>query len=239
MKQEKNHMCLLTFSSTNNERHEVLLLHGGIHGGWTLYHSESQEGDEPSIQVNGATRCLQLLRNWLSWIQFILLHLDRLQLTAVQCNRRRVLTQHLKWPVFAMQCAENGHREKWQSQHTVWLQVQKWTKSENSIIGMLCLRGDDARYRHQWRHDHHDCFPHSTSDTKTWAHCLLYSACRHNCTPHRTLAQVRAVIHMRSWCVRFSLDFDLSLHLLPRTSCRTLSTSPPTWSSLTTCEFRP
>ena len=52
-------MCLLTFSSTNNERHEVLLLHGG----WTPYHSESQEGDEPSIQVNGATRCLQLLRN--------------------------------------------------------------------------------------------------------------------------------------------------------------------------------
>ena len=25
---------------------------------------------------------------------------------------------------------------------------------------MLCLRGDDARYRHQWRHDHHNCFPH-------------------------------------------------------------------------------
>ena len=30
---------------------------------------------------------------------------------------------------------------------------------------MLCLRGDVARLhdRHQWRHDNHDCLPHSTS----------------------------------------------------------------------------
>ena len=29
-KQEKNHTCLLTLTSTNNGRHEVHLLHGGI-----------------------------------------------------------------------------------------------------------------------------------------------------------------------------------------------------------------
>ena len=42
--------------------------------------------------VNGATCCLQFLERFfgkrLSWIQFVLLRIDRLQLTAVYCNRR-------------------------------------------------------------------------------------------------------------------------------------------------------
>ena len=42
--------------------------------------------------MNGATRCLQNfgenLRRWLSRVQFILLQMDRLQLTAVYCNLR-------------------------------------------------------------------------------------------------------------------------------------------------------
>ena len=47
--------------------------------------------------------------------------------------------------------------------------------------------------------------------------CIVFFSQRvvTHCTLHRTLTQVRAVsvihpIHMRSWCVRFSLDFDFS-----------------------------
>ena len=39
---------------------------------------------------------------WLSRTHSILLQIDRLQLTAVYCNRREVWRQHLKRPVFAM-----------------------------------------------------------------------------------------------------------------------------------------
>ena len=50
-KQEKNHKCLLTLTSTNNGRHKVHLPHGGIGkvlGGFL--NSESQGGGEPSIE---------------------------------------------------------------------------------------------------------------------------------------------------------------------------------------------
>ena len=107
----------------------------------------------------------------------------------------------------------------WKTASPEWRgqQVQKWTKSEKSITGMLCLRGDDARYRHQWRHDHHDCLPRRAHQHEHLSvPCLVHlvSAHRHTLHMHR-MAQVRAVsvihpIHMRSWCVRFSLDFDLS-----------------------------
>ena len=132
-KQKKNHTCLLIPTSTNNGRHKVHLLQGGIWQGswWSSYNSESQEEGEPSIEwtcdpflaVFGKT-----LRRRLSRIQFFLLPLDRLQLTAVYCNRRVVWRQHLKWPVFAMEkCAIIGYRWNWQSQNTIWLQVHNWT----------------------------------------------------------------------------------------------------------------
>ena len=41
---------------------------------------------------------------WLSRIHPILLQVDRLQLTAVYCNRREVKRQHFKGPVFAKTC---------------------------------------------------------------------------------------------------------------------------------------
>ena len=94
-KQEKNHMCLLTLTNTNNGRHEVHLQHGGdckVHGGLLIILKVKKEmiqvlselGD-PLLAVFG-----KLLRSWLSWIQSILLQMDRLQLTAVCCNRRGV-----------------------------------------------------------------------------------------------------------------------------------------------------
>ena len=45
-------MCLFILTSTNNGRHKVHLLHGGISKvlWWTSYHSESQKGDAPSIE---------------------------------------------------------------------------------------------------------------------------------------------------------------------------------------------
>ena len=73
-KLEKNHSCPLIPTSTNNgSQHRVRPLHGG----------------------NGKTPGL-------SRIHSILLQIDRLQPTAVFCNRRRVQGQHLKGHVFAM-----------------------------------------------------------------------------------------------------------------------------------------
>ena len=94
-KQEKNHRCLLTLTNTNNWRHAVHLPHGGIgkvHGGLliipkvkTEMHQALSERCDLLLAVFGKT-----LRKILSWIQFILLQIDRLQLTAVYCNRRGV-----------------------------------------------------------------------------------------------------------------------------------------------------
>ena len=79
--------------------HRVLLLDGGVGKvlGWTPYPYESHDGDAPStdwtwrlvIQVFGT-----ILQGMIfSWIQFILLQMDRLQLTAVYCSRREVSRQ--------------------------------------------------------------------------------------------------------------------------------------------------
>ena len=60
---------------------------------WSSCNSESQEGAEPSLEWTGDPFLAVFgknLRKWLSRIQFILLQLDRLQLTAVYCNWRCV-----------------------------------------------------------------------------------------------------------------------------------------------------
>ena len=86
---------------------------------------------------------------------------------------------------------------------------------------MLCLRGDVARYRHQWRQDHHDCLPHRPYQHEhSSVPCLVHLVSAHRRTLHmHRMAQVRAVsvihpIHMRSWCVWFSLASDLSFLLI-------------------------
>ena len=94
-KQEKNHRCLLTLTNNNNGRHAVHLLHGGIgkvHGGLFILpkvtlkmHQVSNERCELLFAVFGKRH-----RKRLSWIQFILSQIGRLQLTVVYCNRQVV-----------------------------------------------------------------------------------------------------------------------------------------------------
>ena len=93
-KQEKNHRCLLNLTNTNNGRHAVHLLHGGIgkgHGGLLVIpkvkkemHQVLSERGDPLLAEFG-----KLLQKRLPWTQFLLLQIDRLQLTEVYCNRRR------------------------------------------------------------------------------------------------------------------------------------------------------
>ena len=150
-----------------------------------------------------------------------LLQMDRLQLTAVCCNRRVLRTQHLKWPVFAVQkCAVNGYKKELTiTTHSLTTSAQlDWKyKSENSIlVWYACMvtlhdyttgTNDDLTTKTVFRTEH--------IDTNTWVHRPLSVRASSHCTLHRT-AQVRAVsvihpIHMRSWCVRFSLAIDLSI----------------------------
>ena len=94
---EENNSRLPILTSTNNgSRHRVRPLHGGngkIPGGLLKIQKVKEEACKV-LGKNGETRCLQYFREnlgrWLSRIQFILLKIDRLQLTAVHCNRRGV-----------------------------------------------------------------------------------------------------------------------------------------------------
>ena len=94
-KQEKNHRCLLTLTNTNNGRHAVHLLHGGIgkvHGGLLIIPKVKKEMYQ--VLSERETCCLPSLDKTsdvrLSRFVVILLQIDRLQLTAVYCNRRGV-----------------------------------------------------------------------------------------------------------------------------------------------------
>ena len=94
--EENNSRPLLTGRTNNGSRHRVRPLHGGngkTPGGLLKIQKVKEEASKV-LGKNGETRCLQYfgenLRRWLSGIQFILLQLDRLQLTAVYCNRREV-----------------------------------------------------------------------------------------------------------------------------------------------------
>ena len=94
-KLEKNHSCPLIPTSTNNgSRHRVRHLHGGngkIPGGLLKIQKVKEEASKV-LGMNGETRYWhyfgESLRRWLSRIQVILFQIDRLQLTAVYCNRR-------------------------------------------------------------------------------------------------------------------------------------------------------
>ena len=112
---------------------------------WSSYNSESQEGGEPSLEWTERPVTYSILAktlpNWLSRIQFILLQMDSLKLTAVYCNRREVQRQHLKWPVFAMQkCATilvtdeiDDHRIQSDYKCTIGLQN---LEGKNSTVGI-------------------------------------------------------------------------------------------------------
>ena len=93
--EEKNHRCLLTLTSINNGRQADHLLHRGIgkvHGGLFILLNVKKEMNQvlselfhPLLAVFG-----KFLRKGLSRIQFVLLQIDRLQLTAIYCNLREV-----------------------------------------------------------------------------------------------------------------------------------------------------
>ena len=113
---------------------------------------------------------------------------------------------------------------------------------------MVCVRGDVARLhdRPQWRHDNHDCLPQSTSTRTRECSVLCLSELRHiaHCTawPKSELCpSFRSHPHALMMCAVLprhrSLHFSSSF--TSRTSCRTLSTSSPTWSSQSSCAFRP
>ena len=96
-KQEKNHTCLLTLTSTNNGSwHRVHLLHGRIGkvlGGLLTIQKVKKEVSQVLSERGDQSLIVfwqKPSKNWLSRIQFILLQMDRLQLTAVYCNRRVV-----------------------------------------------------------------------------------------------------------------------------------------------------
>ena len=148
---------------------------------WTPCPSESHEGDAPSIErMEWPIECSFLKDSSgarLSWIQLLgYKWINRLQLTAIYCNRR-VQTQHLKWPVFAVQVCSKLLQDRSDDQIiqsdykcTIGLKVQKWEFSN-----WLCLRGDVARLhdRHQWQHDHQDWLPHRAHQHEHLSVCAL------------------------------------------------------------------
>ena len=94
--EKNNSRPLHTGRSNNGSRHRVRPQHGGngkTPGGLLNIQKVKEEASKV-LGKNGETRCLQYfsenLRRWLSRIQLILLQIDRLQLTAVYCNRRCV-----------------------------------------------------------------------------------------------------------------------------------------------------
>ena len=216
-KQKETHKCLLTLTEINNG-HRVLLLHGGIgkvHGG---------------LWQNGVTCWMQYLERFfwtrLSWIQFTLLQMDRLQLTAVYCNRRVGCKHNTSNDPFSrcksVQYMATG--KNWRSQHTVWLQVQKWTKSENSVIGYACVVT-----LHDYTTDTNDNMTTKTDfhtehiNTNTWG-ALSRSSCvsASSYIAHAPLGSSReSCVHLSSHphalMMKISLAFwsHLSLHLLP------------------------
>ena len=93
-KQEKNNTYLLIVTSTNNGSwHRVHLVHGGIGkapGGFLIIQKVKKEVSQVLSERGDSFLAVfgKNLRRWLSRIQFILLQMDRFQLTTVYCNRR-------------------------------------------------------------------------------------------------------------------------------------------------------
>ena len=129
---------------------------------------------------------------------------------------------HLKWPVFAVQhYAVNGYKKELTiTTYSLTTSAQlDWKKiSENSIlVCYVCVvtlndyttdTNDDMTSMTVFHTEH--------INTNTWVHSLLsVRTYRHiaHCTAwlKSWVVFTRYFIHMRSWCVRFSLDIDLSI----------------------------
>ena len=145
-KQQKNHMFLLTLTNTNNGKHAVHLLHGWIgqfHGGLLI--SPKVMKEMPQVLSERGDLLLavfgKLLQKRFSWIQFILLYIDRLQLTAVYCNLpvRGVVQATPQMTRFRDASVQSLVTYKnWRSQNTIWVQVQKWTTKSRKRWTLTC-----------------------------------------------------------------------------------------------------
>ena len=190
--------------------------------------------------VNGATCCLQYLVSFfgkiLSWIQFILLQIDRLQLTAVYCNRRERCKDNTSNDPFSrckcaliwLQIRIDDHRI--QSGYKYKSELQN-PEGKKSVLGITSAWWHRAR--HQWQRDYQGyCVwvgkpsttpmtprPRTPSTERTWtltrecAVLLIVSQVLvvviH--TLHR-LAQGCCACHLiHTWSVRFSFGFESSI----------------------------
>ena len=105
---------------------------------WTPYSYESHDGDEPRTDRTGWPVEQYLERFFwatLSWIQllcfrWIVYSWQRSIVTDGRCKHNTSKDPFSRCK--SVQLMATG--KNWRSQHTVWLQIQKWTKSENSIL---------------------------------------------------------------------------------------------------------
>ena len=115
-------------------------------------HQELSERSDPSLAVFGKN-----LRKWLSWIQIILVQMDRLQFTAVYCNRRGCQDNTSKDPFSRCKCAIIGYRKEMtitEYSLTTTTKVNCKIQKERNLYSVLRLRGDTEL--HQWQRDHQD-----------------------------------------------------------------------------------
>ena len=182
-----------------------------------------------------------------------LLKMDRLQLTAVHCHRRRC-KYHISVDVFPrcksvhMMATGKGDDQLIQYENMLELRTSyklkigtklghwPWMRGDNARRGHQwqhvhnCpwLRGDTARCVHQWQHDHFHRVPQCL---RVSAHCLVLS-CLYIVKRTRTVAQEMSLSHHRHVHVHLSVSRLLLLSLLTsRISCHTPSTSSCTWRS--------
>ena len=147
-KQKETHKCLLQQKSTMCT--ELYFFYNGgigkVHGGLFILLKVTMEMHLVVTERGDLLNAVFVRFFWtsLSWTQFTLWQMSRLQLAAVYRNRHNTSNGP-----FSRCKSVQWLQERIDDQHTVWLQVQKWTKNENSML----VRGDIARLhdRHQWR----------------------------------------------------------------------------------------
>ena len=192
-------------TSTMSIEFSFYMVELAVHSWWTPYPSESHDGDAPSIEWTGRLVDCSIWKDSfgirLSWIQFFL-QMDRLQLTAVYCNRRVLQTQHLKWHVFAVRkCAVNGYRKELTITAyslTTSAQLDQKYKSEYSVIGYVCVVTS-----HDYTTDTNANMTTKTDvhtehiNTNMWVHTHLSVRASSHCTLHR-MAQVMSRVQVLS-----------------------------------------
>ena len=255
-KQKKTHKCLLIPTQVNNG-HKVLLPHGGIgkvHGGLLILPKVTMEmhqvlNERCDLLI---AACGKILRdktfhefNLLRY-RWIVYSWQRSAVTDGGCKHNTS-----KWPVFRVQKVCNKWLQERIDDHNMQSEYKykSGLQSENSVIGYVCVvtlhdYTTDTNDNMTTKADFHT--EHINMNTWLRSLVLVESAYRHtsHCTVWPSPSCVRhfTVIHMRSWCVRFSLDIDLSFlfiiclsHLLSHLRFVANMCTPPkrVWTLLT------